>query len=89
MNLAFAAELGKPPEPYERLIHDALQGDRSLFTREDAVEESWRILQPLISNPPLPTAYPRRSWGPPEADRLLRGHPPWQPAWLPSSNKKG
>jgi glucose-6-phosphate 1-dehydrogenase len=89
MNLAFATELGKPPEPYERLIHDALQGDRSLFTREDAVEESWRILQPLLASPPPPTPYTRGSWGPPEAERLLRGHPPWQPAWLPAHDKKG
>jgi glucose-6-phosphate 1-dehydrogenase len=83
MNLAFAAELGKPPEPYERLIHDALEDDRSLFTREDAVEESWRILQPLVADPPPLTPYTRGSWGPPEAERLVRGLPPWQPAWLP------
>ncbi len=37
-DLAFAAELGKPPESYERLLHDALAGEDSLFTREDAVE---------------------------------------------------
>jgi glucose-6-phosphate 1-dehydrogenase len=83
MNLAFAAELGKPPEPYERLIHDALEDDRSLFTREDAVEESWRILQPLLADPPPLTPYTRGSWGPPEAERLVRGLPPWHPAWLP------
>ena len=46
MDLPFAAELGTPPGPYERLLHDALAGDRSLFTREDAVEETWRVLQP-------------------------------------------
>jgi glucose-6-phosphate 1-dehydrogenase len=40
LDLAFAAELGKPPEPYGRLLHDALVGDHSLFTREDAVEET-------------------------------------------------
>jgi hypothetical protein len=40
MDLPFAAELGTPPEPYERLLHDALTGDHSLFTREDAVEET-------------------------------------------------
>ena len=82
MDLPFAAELGKPPEPYERLLHDALAGDRSLFTREDAVEETWRVLQPLVDHPPAPVRYPRGSWGPPGADDLLRGHPPWQLPWL-------
>jgi glucose-6-phosphate 1-dehydrogenase len=83
LDLPFAAELGKPPEPYERLLHDALIGDRSLFTREDAVEETWRVLQPLVDNPPEPMLYPRGSWGPPQADALLRGHSPWQLPWLP------
>jgi glucose-6-phosphate 1-dehydrogenase len=82
MDLPFAAELGKPPEPYERLLHDALVGDSSLFTREDAVEETWRILQPLVDRPSDPVPYRRGSWGPPSADELLRGHPPWQRPWL-------
>jgi glucose-6-phosphate 1-dehydrogenase len=84
LDLPFAAELGEPPEPYERLLHDALVGERSLFTREDAVEETWRVLQPLVDHPPAPVPYPRGSWGPPGADDLLRGHPPWQLPWLPS-----
>ena len=86
MDLAFAAELGKPPEPYERLIHDALAGDHSLFTRQDSVEETWRILQPLVerlNDSPQPIEYPQGSWGPPEAEGLCRGHPPWQLPWLP------
>jgi glucose-6-phosphate 1-dehydrogenase len=83
MDLPFAAELGKPPGPYERLLHDALTGDRSLFTREDAVEETWRVLQPLVDQPPAPVPYRRGSWGPPPAAGLLRGHPPWQLPWLP------
>ena len=83
MDLPFAAELGRPPEPYERLLHDALVGDRSLFTREDVVEETWRVLAPLVDHPPAPLRYPQGSWGPPQADDLSRGHPPWQLPWLP------
>ncbi len=83
MDLPFAAELGKSPEPYERLLQDALVGDRSLFTREDAVEETWRILQPLVDHPPRAAPYQRGSWGPPAAGDLLRGHPPWHLPWLP------
>ena len=79
----FAAELGKPPEPYERLIHDALVGDHSLFTREDAVEETWRILQPLLERTrTAPVPYPRGSWGPAEADSSSRA-PSLAAPWLP------
>jgi glucose-6-phosphate 1-dehydrogenase len=90
LDLAFAAELGRPPEPYERLIHDALSGDHSLFTREDTVEETWRILQPLVDHlehSAEPASYPRGSWGPPSTDDLLRGHPPWHQPWLPQTIK--
>jgi glucose-6-phosphate 1-dehydrogenase len=86
LDLAFAAELGASPGPYERLLRDALVGDHTLFTREDVVEETWRVLQPLIQHPPPALTYPRGSWGPPEADTLLRGHPAWQPPWLPDLN---
>lgn len=89
LDLPFAAELGKPPEPYERLLHDALIGDRSLFTRQDAVEETWRVLQPLVDHPPAPVPYQRGSWGPPGAGGLLQGHPPWQPPWLPTPGENG
>ncbi len=84
MDLPFAAQLGQPPEPYERLIHDALAGDHSLFTREDSVEETWRILQPLLSDPPAPVPYAVGSWGPAQADDLVRGHPSWRLPWLPA-----
>jgi glucose-6-phosphate 1-dehydrogenase len=82
MDLSFAAELGAPPEPYERLLHDALTGDHSLFTREDTVEATWRVLQPLVDHPAPVVRYPLGSWGPADADQLLRGHPPWQSPWL-------
>jgi glucose-6-phosphate 1-dehydrogenase len=84
MELPFAAELGRPPEPYERLLHDALIGDYSLFTREDVIEETWRVLEPLISQPPTLLPYPTGSWGPSQADDLLQGHPSWQIPWLPN-----
>ncbi|MHB8313286.1 MAG: glucose-6-phosphate dehydrogenase [Candidatus Dormibacteria bacterium] len=82
LDLSFAGELGDPPEPYERLLDDAMRGDQRLFTREDSVEESWRIVQPLIDAPPAVLPYPQGSWGPPAARRLVRGHLPWQAPWL-------
>jgi len=64
------------PDAYETLILDALQGDASLFTRADEVEEAWSIVDPLIEawssapEPSLPN-YDAGTWGPPEADELL------------------
>jgi glucose-6-phosphate 1-dehydrogenase len=63
---------------YERLIGDAIAGDTTLFTREDAVLESWRIVDPLVRMSGSLHAYARGSWGPPEADRLERSGRKWR-----------
>ncbi len=84
LDSSFARELGEPLEPYERLLHGALVGDAQLFAREDSVEESWRIVQPLIDAPPPVHPYKRGSWGPvEEADKLVRGHSKWHKPWMP------
>jgi glucose-6-phosphate 1-dehydrogenase len=83
LSLNFAAELGDPPEPYERLLGDVLRGDARLFVREDSEEETWRIVQPLLDAPPLVQPYARGSWGPAAANTLLAGHPRWREPWLP------
>ena len=80
---SFARELGDPPEPYEVLLHAAMAGDHQYFAREDSVEETWRVVQPLLDHPPGVRPYPRGSWGPEEAETLLRGRPRWQQPWLP------
>ncbi|QDQ98594.1 glucose-6-phosphate dehydrogenase [Tomitella fengzijianii] len=82
LETAFARELGEPLEPYERLLHAALTGDHRLFARQDAVEETWRVLEPLIDAPPAVVEYAPGSWGPPEADDLVSGYPSWQEPWL-------
>jgi glucose-6-phosphate 1-dehydrogenase len=58
-------------EAYERLIHDALIGDRTLFTRADAIERLWEVSAPLLNDPPRPHPYLPGSWGPRAADRLI------------------
>jgi glucose-6-phosphate 1-dehydrogenase len=63
-----------------------MAGDSSRFTRQDSVEETWRILQPLLDNPPPVHEYARGTWGPEEADALVRGHGCWHEPWLPSSS---
>jgi glucose-6-phosphate 1-dehydrogenase len=64
------------PDAYETLILDALQGDASLFTRADEVEEAWGIVDPIIEawaadDAPAFPDYDAGSWGPPDADQLL------------------
>jgi glucose-6-phosphate 1-dehydrogenase len=86
LDTLFACELGEPAEPYERLLHAAIIGDRQLFARQDSVAETWRIVQPLLDNPPEVRPYPRGSWGPAEAGSLVRGHPRWQQPWLPEDH---
>lgn len=83
LEMSFAEELGQPPEPYERLLDDALRGDSTLFTPEETVEETWRIVEPLLDQPPQVEIYPSGSWGPPSADQVVRGYGGWQEPWLP------
>jgi glucose-6-phosphate 1-dehydrogenase len=84
LSLIFSEELGDAPEPYERLLRDALRGNATLFTREDSVEQTWRIVQPLLDAPPPVEPYPQGSWGPAAANKLLAGHPGWRKPWLHS-----
>jgi glucose-6-phosphate 1-dehydrogenase len=80
----FERRPGEDPEPYERLLDDALRGEQGLFTREDAIEQTWRIVQPLLENPGDVIPYPRGSWGPAEAaKKLTRGICEWYDPWLP------
>jgi glucose-6-phosphate 1-dehydrogenase len=83
LDTAFAQDLGEPQAPYERLLFDALTGNDRLFARWDAVEECWRILEPLLAYPPPVHRYAVGTWGPPQADALLAGYPPWRTPWLP------
>ena len=60
-SLIFSEQLGESPEPYERLLSDAMRGECNQFAREDGVEETWRIVQPLLdATPPLSPTSPGR-----------------------------
>ena len=78
LDLDFAEELGEPPEPYERLLFDALRGDSTLFPRWEVIEETWRIVQPLLDSPPPIEEYERGTWGPEAAERLAAEHGGWR-----------
>jgi glucose-6-phosphate 1-dehydrogenase len=60
-------------EAYERLIEDAISGRRHRFVSADAIEEQWRIVQPLLDIAEQPAPYERGSWGPAEAELLGGG----------------
>lgn len=72
------------PDAYERLLFDPFAGDKSLFTRSDGIENAWRFIGPILQGCSGPKAPPlvsceRGSWGPEEADALLRQN---GDAWL-------
>jgi glucose-6-phosphate 1-dehydrogenase len=74
--------------PYERLLGDSMRGDATLFGREDAIEDQWRIVEPVLDMKDQPLAYEPGSWGPKEADRLAAGlaggwHKPINPEKAP------
>ena len=81
LRMEFAQEGGEGPTPYEVLLHAALVGDSTRFTRQDGVEEKWRILQPLLDAPPPVHPYQPGTWGPKEADKLTADFGGWRQPW--------
>jgi glucose-6-phosphate 1-dehydrogenase len=84
LDMEFAEEGGEGAAPYEVLLHAAMIGDSKRFTRQDGVEEAWRIMQPLLDAPPPVHAYAPGTWGPKAADKLLAGHAHWHDPWVTS-----
>jgi glucose-6-phosphate 1-dehydrogenase len=82
LDMEFGQEGGEGPTPYEVLLHAAMVGDATRFTRQDGVEETWRIMQPLLDDPPPVHAYEPGSWGPTAADELVAGHGRWHEPWI-------
>ena len=84
LDMEFEREGGEGPTPYEVLLQAAMEGNSTRFTRQDGVEEQWRIMQPLIDSPSPVHSYARGSWGPDEADALPAGHGRWHEPWVAS-----
>jgi glucose-6-phosphate 1-dehydrogenase len=82
LDMEFSQEGGEGPTPYEVLLHAAMVGDSRRFTRQDNVEEMWRIMQPLLDAPPPVHTYNPGSWGPAEADGILAGFDAWRQPWI-------
>ena len=84
LDMEFAEFGGEGPTPYEVLLAAAMRGDASHFARQDAVEETWRVVQPLIDSPPSVEVYEPGTWGPASANELTRDFGGWRDPWLPS-----
>jgi glucose-6-phosphate 1-dehydrogenase len=82
LDMEFSREGGEGPTPYEVLLHAALLGDSTRFTRQDGVEETWRVFQPLLDSPPPVQPYAPGTWGPDAADGLLEGFGTWHEPWV-------
>jgi glucose-6-phosphate 1-dehydrogenase len=84
LDMEFAEEGGEGPTPYEVLLQAAMDGNSAPFTRQDSVEETWRIMMPLLEHPPPVRSYEPGTWGPKEADKLLAGIDRWHGPWVVS-----
>ena len=84
LDMEFAAEGGEGPTPYEVLLQAAMVGQSTRFTRQDGVEEAWRIMQPLLDAPPPVHGYTPGSWGPAAAEELVASYGGWHGPWMTS-----
>ena len=85
LDIEFATAGGEGATPYEVLLHAAMMGDSTRFTRQDGVEETWRIMQPLLDSPPPVHPYAPGTAGPKQADDLVAGFDHWHGPWAPGS----
>lgn len=70
-------QLPNEMEPYELLLGDAVNGDATLFAREDSVEAAWRVVDPVLANASRLYEYEPNTWGPPEVDQALSPNGGW------------
>jgi len=82
LDMDFGSDGKRVPAPYEALLYAAMQGDQSHFTREDSVEETWRVLGPLLNETEQPDPYAPGSWGPGAAEHLTAQFGGWRQPWL-------
>ena len=73
LDMDFAAEGGEGQTPYEVLLRAAMIGNSTRFARQDGIEETWRVMQPLLDSPPPVHTYQPGSWGPSAAESLPAG----------------
>ncbi|MGH8834635.1 MAG: glucose-6-phosphate dehydrogenase [Actinomycetes bacterium] len=82
LDMEFADEGGEGPAPYEVLLHAAMTGNSIRFSRQDSVEETWRVMQPLLDAPTPVHTYAPGSWGPAAGDQLPAEYGGWHKPWI-------
>jgi glucose-6-phosphate 1-dehydrogenase len=75
--LFLCEELAGQEPPYERLLGEAMEGDNALFTREDAVEAAWAVVDPVLKHHHRARVYKRGTWGPKQANAILAPGMSW------------
>jgi glucose-6-phosphate 1-dehydrogenase len=78
VELSLMQRAGSEMPPYQRLLGDAMRGNNELFGREDIVDAQWRIVEPILKNPPAVQEYEPGSWGPEAANALIGADGPWR-----------
>jgi glucose-6-phosphate 1-dehydrogenase len=75
MEFDYESDFGSgSPEAYERLLLDCMNGDATLFTRSDEIEQAWEIIEPVLDHwrgGGRPGTYPTTEWGPPAGRELI------------------
>ena len=77
LDVSFDKALGNRRDAYERLLEDVIEGDARRFARADAVEEAWRVIQPVLDHPTPLRHYANGAWGPAAADVLAEDLGGW------------
>jgi glucose-6-phosphate 1-dehydrogenase len=78
VELSLTQRAGSDMPPYQRLLGDAMRGNNELFGREDTIDAQWRIVEPILTNPPAVQEYAPGSWGPDAANTLIGADGPWR-----------
>jgi glucose-6-phosphate 1-dehydrogenase len=86
LEVSYDKVFGRRAEAYQRLLEDAMEGDPRRFGRADALEEQWRIVDPVISNAPPVNLYYKGTWGPSDADRLAADVGGWREPLAPGEH---
>jgi len=86
LEVSYDKVFGRRAEAYQRLLEDAMEGDARRFGRADALEEQWRIVDPVLQSPPPVSLYYKGTWGPSEADRLAADVGGWREPLAPGEH---
>ena len=78
VELSLMQRAGSDMPPYQRLLGDAMRGNNELFGREDTIDAQWRIVEPILKNPPAVQEYAPGTWGPEAANALIGADGPWR-----------